>query len=126
MSGHIAPRKLYFKVFGGLIFLTALTTYAATVNLDQLAGVTSIPLNTIVALAIAVCKASLVVLFFMHIRWSSQLVRIVVFAGIFWLAILISLTSSDVFTRNWTPVAHGWQASQTLPMPGRYAPGVRP
>jgi cytochrome c oxidase subunit IV len=115
MSGHTVPRKIYYQVFGGLILLTALTTYAATVNLDKLTGVTSIPLNTVVALAIAVCKASLVVLFFMHIRWSSHLVRIVVFAGIFWLAILISLTASDIFTRNWTPVAQSWHASQTLP-----------
>ncbi len=115
MSAHIASRNLYLRVFVGLLCLTALTTYAATVNLDQLVGIKSIPLNTVVALAIAVAKASLVVLFFMHIRWSSPLIRLVVVAGVFFFAILITLTASDIFTRNWTPVPQSWQASQSQP-----------
>lgn len=115
MSLHIVPRKIYFRVFVSLMALTALTTYAATINLDKLVGIETFPLNTVVALAIAVVKASLVVLFFMHIRYSSHLSRLVVVAGLFWLAILIALTASDVFTRNWTPVPSGWQTSQTAP-----------
>ena len=66
--------------------------------------------NTVAALVIAVCKASLVVLFFMHLRWSSSLLRIVVASSLLWLAILIGLTISDVFTRDWTPVPSNWEA----------------
>ena len=102
MSGHIVPTKLYISVFVALIALTALTTGVAFINLGKW--------NTVVALAIAVCKATLVVLFFMHLRWSSNLLRIVVAASLLWLAILIVLTVSDVFTRDWTPVPSSWEA----------------
>ena len=102
MSSHIVPEKLYLMVFAALIMLTALTTGIAFINLGKW--------NTVVALAIAVCKASLVVLFFMHLRWSSNLMRMVVAASLMWLAILIVLTLSDVFTRNWTPVPSNWEA----------------
>ena len=102
MSGHIVPTKLYISVFVALIALTALTTGVAFINLGKW--------NTVVALAIAVCKASLVVLFFMHLRWSSNLLRIVVASSLLWLAILIGLTLSDVFTRDWTPVPSNWEA----------------
>ena len=100
MSGHVVPKKLYILVFAALIVLTGLTTGVAFVNLGKW--------NTVAALAIAVCKASLVVLFFMHLRWSSNLLRMVVVASLLWLAILIVLTVSDEFTRNWTPVPSGW------------------
>lgn len=115
MSGHIVPKKVYLLIFGSLMALTALTTAAAFINLDKFLRVEGAPLNTVVALAIAVCKASLVILFFMHVRYSSNLTRLVVIAGLFWLAILISLTLSDTFTRNWTPVPQSWQTSQVLP-----------
>ena len=95
MAGHIVPKKIYFMVFGSLLVLTALTTAAAYVDLDSLLGLKAIPLNTIVALLIAICKASLVVLFFMHVKYSSSLSRLAAVAGIFWLAILITLTLSD-------------------------------
>lgn len=100
MAGHIVPKKIYFMVFGSLLVLTALTTAAAYVDLDSLLGLKAIPLNTIVALLIAICKASLVVLFFMHVKYSSSLSRLAAVAGIFWLAILITLTLSDYMTRN--------------------------
>jgi cytochrome c oxidase subunit 4 len=115
MIGHVVPKKVYLLVFGSLIALTALTTAAAFLNLDRVLGVHGLPLNTLVALAIAVSKASLVVLFFMHVRYSSHLIRVAVVAGLFWLAILIGLTLSDVFTRDWTPVSQSWQTSQGLP-----------
>jgi len=102
MQGHVVPKRIYFTVFGSLLALTALTTGMAYVNLGQW--------NTIVALIIACCKATLVVLFFMHLRWSSNLLRIVVASSLVWLAILIGLTLSDVFTRNWTPVPSNWEA----------------
>ena len=102
MSSHVVPTKLYILVFAVLIMLTGLTTGVAFINLGKW--------NTVAALVIAVCKASLVVLFFMHLRWSSNLLRIVVASSLLWLAILIGLTLSDVFTRDWTPVPSNWEA----------------
>jgi cytochrome c oxidase subunit 4 len=106
MFTHIVPKTLYALVFATLLGLTALTTGVAFVNLGRW--------NTVVALAIAVCKASLVALFFMHLRWSSSLLRLVMLFGLIWLAILITLTLSDIHTRTWTEVPSGWQSS-TLP-----------
>jgi len=102
MSRHVVPKKLYVLVFAALIVFTGLTTGVAFINLGKW--------NTVEALVIAVCKASLVVLFFMHLRWSSNLLRIVVASSLLWLAILIGLTLSDVFTRDWTPVPSNWEA----------------
>jgi len=102
MSGHVVPKKLYIMVFAALIVFTALTTGVAFIDLGKW--------NTVAALAIAVCKASLVALFFMHLRWSSGLMRIVLLAAFMWLAILVSLTLADEFTRQWTPVPSSWEA----------------
>jgi cytochrome c oxidase subunit 4 len=102
MSDHIVPKKLYILVFAALIVFTGLTTGAAFVNLGKW--------NTVVALAIAVSKASLVVLFFMHLRWSPGLMRMVLLAAFVWFAILVALTLSDEFTRQWTPVPSSWEA----------------
>jgi cytochrome c oxidase subunit 1 len=63
------------------------------------------PLNTIIALTIAAAKALFVLLFFMHLRYSSGLIWIVWGAGIFWLMLLLTITLSDYLTRNWVPVA---------------------
>ncbi len=115
MAGHIVSRKVYVLVFAVLIALTALTTAAAYVDLDKVMGSSRIPWNTVVALVIAFCKASLVVMFFMHLRWSSHLVRLVGVAALFWLALLIALTVGDVFTRQWTPIPQSWQTSQSVP-----------
>lgn len=112
MAGHILPKKLYFTVFTILLALTGLTTYAAYVDLDTFLGSKVIPWNTIVALAIAACKASLVVLFFMHAKYSSNLTRFAAVAGLFWLAILIALTVSDYKTRN-TNIPHPPQSWQS-------------
>jgi cytochrome c oxidase subunit 4 len=106
MSGHLVPVKVYVVVFLSLIGLTALTTAVAFLDLG--------PLNTVVALAIAVGKMLLVAFFFMHLKYAHGLTRIVVLAGFFWLAILIALTLSDELTRHWTPNAGSW--SVILPM----------
>lgn len=113
MAGHVVPKKIYFMVFASLLALTALTTLAAYVDLDHYVGVQGFPLNTAVALAIAVCKATLVVLFFMHVKYSSHLTKLAVVAGLFWLAILITLTLSDYKTRNMNipNPPQTWQAS---------------
>ena len=76
---------------------TVLTVTAAEVDLNAyFAG-----LNIIVALTIAVFKASLVVLFFMHAKYSTRLTWIVALAGVFWLGILLALTMGDYVTRGW-------------------------
>ncbi|MGO8815788.1 MAG: cytochrome C oxidase subunit IV family protein [Terriglobia bacterium] len=110
MLGHVVAKKLYFLIFAALLTLTALTTSVAYVDLGQW--------NTIVALVIACCKATLVALFFMHLRWSPQMVRVVLLSALLWLAILISLTTTDFFSRDWTPIPQGWQESSLLRPPG--------
>jgi cytochrome c oxidase subunit 4 len=107
MQGHIVPKKTYFAIFGVLLALTILTTGMAYVNLGQW--------NTIVALIIACCKATLVALFFMHLRWSPGVMRVVFLSALLWLAILISLTTTDFFSRDWIPIPEGWESSQLRP-----------
>ena len=97
MSEHIVSPKIYLLIFAVLMILTITTVYAATVDLNaHFAG-----LNVIVALAIATCKAILVILFFMHAYYSSKRTKLVIFAGFFWLAIMLSLTLGDYATRSW-------------------------
>ncbi len=107
MSQHIVSSKTYLLIFAALLALTALTTGVAFIDLG--------PFNTLAALAIAVTKAILVILFFMHVRYSPHLTRIVVVAGFFWLAILITLTLGDFRTRKWTPSPSGWETSAVAP-----------
>jgi cytochrome c oxidase subunit 4 len=103
MSGHVIPKGIYFLIFGSLLALTALTTGIAYVNLG--------PWNTVVALVIACFKASLVLLFFMHLRWSTTLNRVVWLSALLWLVILIGITSIDFLSRDWTPMSDGWESS---------------
>jgi cytochrome c oxidase subunit IV len=101
MSEHVVPVKTYIVVFIALLCLTGLTTGVAFVDLGA-------EMNTVVALAIAVVKMSLVILFFMHVKYSPGLTKVVVVAGFFFLAILISLTLADELTRGWSPNPGGW------------------
>ena len=103
MSQQIVPLKTYVLVFVSLIGLTLLTTGVAFINLG--------PFNTVVALVIAFCKMLLVILFFMHLRHSSGLTRIVLLAGFFWLALLVALTMTDYRTRTWTPAPDSWSTT---------------
>lgn len=93
MSGPVVPRNVYFLIFGLLMVLTSITVAVAFVNLGTL--------NVFVALTIAIVKALLVILFFMHVRYSSRLTKLFVSAGIFWFLILIAFTVSDYATRGW-------------------------
>ena len=90
---HILPVSAYLKVFGALMALTLLTYYVATINLGAL--------NNIVMLGIAIFKALLVVMIFMHLRWSPKILWIVAGGSFIWLLILLSLTLSDLLTRGW-------------------------
>jgi|SRR5579863_9884074 len=95
MSEHIVGKKQYAYVFAILMALTALTTWVGMLNLGRL--------NVVVALVIAVIKAMLVVLFFMHVYWTTKLNRLVVVAGIAWLVLLLWLTLTDFLSRGWLP-----------------------
>ncbi|HMD07257.1 MAG TPA: cytochrome C oxidase subunit IV family protein [Candidatus Acidoferrum sp.] len=97
MSEHIVSPKIYILIFAVLMVLTITTVYAATVDLNAYFH----SLNVIVALVIATCKAILVILFFMHAYYSSKRTKLIVFAGFFWLAIMLSLTLGDYATRSW-------------------------
>ena len=92
-SPHVVSIKLYATIFGALLFLTMATAGAAFVDLGG-------ELNSIVALTIALVKTLLVLLFFMHVRYSSRLTWVFAGAGLFWLLIMMSLTLSDVLTRE--------------------------
>jgi cytochrome c oxidase subunit IV len=92
-AGHVAPKSMYYLVFAALVVGTIVTYLAALVDMG--------PLNNIVMLTIACTKATLVVLFFMHVRWSSRLTWIVAMSGFFWLLILFTLGMSDYMSRGW-------------------------
>jgi len=90
---HIDTVKTYVGILVVLLIATVLTTVVAFVDLG--------PFSVVVALTIAVCKMLLVALFFMHLRYSTRLTRLVIIGGLLWLAILLLLTLSDFFTRGW-------------------------
>lgn len=98
MSAHVVPLRLYIAVFVALLVLTGVTTGIAFVDLG--------PANTVVALGIASLKASLVVLFFMHVRWSGRVVRTFTFVGLVFLLILFAFSLSDYLTRE---LVTGWE-----------------
>jgi cytochrome c oxidase subunit 4 len=95
-SASGATPKAYFAVFGALMAMTGLTVWASFLHL----GVW----NTPVALTIAVTKALLVALIFMHLRHSPRLTWFVAVASVLWLAFLILITTSDYVTRAWLPI----------------------
>ena len=92
---HVASRGMYYTVFLALIVGTGLTVAAAEVDLGAL--------NNVLMLAIACAKALLVILFFMHVRWSTRLTWVVAASGFFWLLIMFGLTMQDYLTRGWVP-----------------------
>jgi cytochrome c oxidase subunit 4 len=93
MSGHIVPKRTYYIIFGLLMLCTYITVQVAFFDLG--------PLNTVVALGIAIFKATLVILFFMHVKYSTRLTWAVIVGGIFWFGILLVLTFGDYLTRGW-------------------------
>lgn len=103
MEAHGSSLRTYFAVFTALLVLTAITVGVAYVDL----GILNIPL----ALAIAGVKATLVVAFFMHLRFATPLTTAFVLCGFAWLIVLIVLTLGDVMTRAWIPVPNSWLPS---------------
>ena len=91
---HVTPLWIYFVIFFALMFFTVVTVWISTVNLGVM--------NTPVALAIAVIKATLVILFFMHVIHSTRLTWVVILASFLWVAALFVLTFADYLTRSWS------------------------
>lgn len=98
---HVVPLGTYVAIFVALMVLTGITVGVAFLDLGFW--------NTPIALTIAVGKATLVVLFFMHLRWSRRLTQVWALAGLLWLILLIAGTADDFLTRGWLPIHTGWQ-----------------
>src|ERR1044072_3325294 len=94
MSKHIVSLRVYVTMFLSLMVGTALTAWA---GLHGFAG----PSDGIIALTIAVIKATLLTLYFMHVRYSSRLIWVIFTSALFWLVILFALTFSDYWSRDW-------------------------
>jgi cytochrome c oxidase subunit 4 len=95
MSEHIISSRIYYAIWILLLILTGLTAWIAGVDLG--------PLNTVVALLIATTKAVIVVLFFMHVKYTSEkLTKVVIIAAVFWLMILLALSMVDYGTRHFS------------------------
>ena len=103
MTRHIVPARTYVLVAAALLALTLVTTEVARINLGAM--------NALVAMLIATVKTLLVVLIFMHMKWSNYRSRVVAAVGLFWLAVMILLTISDYRTRSWLPGPGYWPQS---------------
>ena len=107
MSGHVSPKRIYYAIFGSLMVLTAITVGVAFINLG--------PFNFPVAISIAIIKATLVILFFMHVKYSSRLTKLVVATGFFFLMVLFTLTLTDYLSRGWLTGLPSPSSSQSAP-----------
>jgi cytochrome c oxidase subunit 4 len=96
----ITPVRTYVLIWAILTILTFVTFYVSTKDLG--------PFNVVVALGIAAFKMSLVIWFFMHVKTDNPLTKLFVFAGFFWIAILLALTLGDYFSRAWMPLGKFW------------------
>jgi cytochrome c oxidase subunit IV len=90
---HIVPTRIYYAIFATLMILTAVTVGVAYIDLGRM--------NVVAAIAIACFKATIVVLYFMHVKYSTRLIKLAIIAGLYWMAILFSLTFNDYLTRAW-------------------------
>ena len=95
-AGHVSPISLYVTIFLALMVLTGVTVGAAFINLGQF--------NFLVAMIIAVFKASLVIWYFMHVKYQSRLTKLTVATGLFFLAILLSMMLIDYSSKGFTPM----------------------
>jgi cytochrome c oxidase subunit 4 len=96
MSDHVSPVSLYITIFTALMVLTAVTVFAAFFNLGQF--------NFLVAMLIAGFKASLVVWYFMHMKYQSHLTKLALAVGLFFLVILLGETMVDYASKTFTPM----------------------
>jgi cytochrome c oxidase subunit 4 len=90
---HVVPVRIYYGIFAILMVMTGVTVGVAYVDLGRF--------NAVAALAIACFKALIVVLYFMHVKYSTRLVKLTVIAGLYWMGIIFALTLGDYLTRGW-------------------------
>lgn len=90
---HVVPPKVYLWVFGALVVLTGITVWAAFMTMPD-------PWHDVVAMAIAVTKATLVVLFFMHVKYGTRMTKLTVIAAVVFLVILLGITVTDFWARD--------------------------
>ena len=95
-TSHILPKSTYYAVYAALMVMLLATVGAAYVDLG--------PFNFLVLMMIAVAKAVLIMLYFMHVRFSNKLTWVFSGASFFWLGILLILTMSDYANRLWLPI----------------------
>jgi cytochrome c oxidase subunit 4 len=107
---HEYAVRTYVRVYIALLVLLVVTVAAAFMHLGHV--------SIIVAMAIAVTKAALVVIYFMHVRMSSPIIKVYAVAGLLWLGILATLTFSDYLTRTWLPNSEGWAPPVQIRRPG--------
>jgi cytochrome c oxidase subunit 4 len=103
---HIIEPYVYYRVFAALVILFVLTVLVAFFDLSHLTGWP--PANIIVALIIAVIKATVIVLYFMHVKYSSRLTQFFAVIGLVWLSLLFAYAFADYFTRDWIPQPGSW------------------
>ncbi|MBY0497705.1 MAG: cytochrome C oxidase subunit IV family protein [Cyanobacteria bacterium] len=113
-AGHVSPVSLYVTIFLALMVLTGVTVGAAFVNLGQF--------NFLVAMIIAVFKASLVIWYFMHVKYQSPLTRLTVATGLFFLAILLGMMLIDYSSKGFTPMPPPTDDDSVLGAPGAPPP----
>jgi cytochrome c oxidase subunit 4 len=118
MSGHISPKSTYYAIFGALMVLTVVTVTVAFINLGAL--------NFPVALGIAILKATLVILFFMHVKYSSQMTKLICGGAFFFLLVLFGLTLSDYLSRGWFAAPGGTAGAGTQVTVGPPTPVAEP
>ena len=92
---HVVPRKVYFTIFGALMAMTFLTVQASFLDLGQF--------GLSVALAIAAVKATLVITWFMHVKYSNRLIALGIVGGFVWFLLLIGVVFSDYLSRGLLP-----------------------
>ncbi len=98
----VVPIRTYVTIWLVLLFCTGLTYFVALIDLG--------PWNIVLALMIAFFKMSLVILFFMHVKQESRLLKLFVAAGFVWLAILLTFFMTDYMTRLWLPLGRMWHS----------------
>jgi len=99
---HIIPPRTYYQVFAALMVLLVLTVAAARIENDLL--------NTVTAVTIAVTKAVLIIMVFMHVKYSSRMTQVLAVVGFLFLAILIVIVFADYQSRLWPVVSSLWSA----------------
>lgn len=93
MSEKVVGPATYITIFIALCVFTLITAWVAFIDLG--------PLNNVVAMGIAFTKAMLVILFFMHVKYSDRLIWITALSGFYWLVVLLLITYSDYWSRGW-------------------------